>query len=64
MNRKHESLFTPFTLKNLQLKNRLVMAPITTGLNELGELGSQRYLDFYEKSAAGGVGMIITGALA
>ena len=46
-------------LCNLQLKNRILMAPIKTGFgNAKGEI-TQRHIDFYVRRAEGGVALII-----
>jgi 2-enoate reductase len=56
------NLFTPGRIGKLQIKNRIVMAAIgTRGLSELDGRYSQRGIDYLEKRAAGGVGLIITG---
>ena len=48
------ALFTPFTIKGLQIKNRIVMAPMQFGLG----FRSQRARAFYMERAQGGVGAI------
>jgi len=55
-------LFEPGRIGKLSLKNRIVMAPMLTGLAEPIEDGrmSQRDIDFYLARARGGVGLIIT----
>jgi len=47
----------------MELKNRIVMAPMGTGyMNKGGTVGDQ-LTDFYEARAEGGVGLIIVGAI-
>jgi len=55
-------LFEPGRIGRLTLKNRIVMAPMLTGLAEPVEEGrlSQRDIDFYAARAKGGTGLIIT----
>jgi len=55
-------LFEPGEIGGLTLKNRIVMAPMLTGLAEPVEEGrlSPRDIDFYVTRAKGGVGLIIT----
>lgn len=55
-------LFEPGRIGRLTLKNRIVMAPMLTGLAEPVEEGrlSQRDIDFYVARAKGGVGLIVT----
>ncbi len=50
------SLSSPFVLGSFTLKNRLVMAPIVTGMEASVDISAIR--DFYEKRAAGGASMI------
>lgn len=58
-------LFEPGRIGKLTLKNRIVMAPLLTGLTEPVEDGrlSPRDIDFYVARAAGGLGMIITSVM-
>jgi len=56
------NLFQPGKIGKLQIKNRIVMAPMGTGgLIELDGRFSQRGIDYYAARAAGGTGLIITG---
>jgi len=52
-------LFSPFDLAGVKLKNRLVMAPMSTGL--AGENGTVQpsHLAFYRERALGGFGLIV-----
>lgn len=54
-----ETLFRPFALKSLKLKNRIVMAPMTRAMAEGGIPGTAQ-ADYYRKRAAGDVGLILT----
>jgi 2,4-dienoyl-CoA reductase-like NADH-dependent reductase (Old Yellow Enzyme family)/thioredoxin reductase len=52
------TLFQPFRLGSLELRNRLVMPPMVTFLaNESGAV-TQRMIDYYAERARGGVGLI------
>ena len=55
-------LFQPGRIGKLTLKNRLVMAPMgTPSLTGWRGTFSDRLMDYYERRAQGGVGLIITG---
>jgi len=63
MNNKYLSLFTPFKIGNMEVKNRIVMAPIGNGNgHQDGNLKIEE-IDYLEERAKGGVGMIVTGCL-
>ncbi|MFN3312142.1 MAG: NADH:flavin oxidoreductase [Hyphomonas sp.] len=53
------TLFTPFRLKNLELKNRIVMAPMTRSKSPGGVPGED-VADYYARRAAADVGLIVT----
>ena len=56
-------LFEPVKIGTLELKNRIVMAPINSHLGtELGGV-SERLIDYYVERAKGGVSMIISDAM-
>ncbi len=52
-------LFSPFTLKTLQLRNRVVMAPMTRCFSPAG-VPTEAVAEYYARHAAGGVGLIVT----
>ena len=54
-----ETLFRPFRLKNLELKNRIVMAPMTRAMAPEGIPGAPQ-VDYYARRAKGDVGLIIS----
>lgn len=54
-----QSLFKPFTVENLTLPNRIVMAPMTRGFSPSGVPGSD-VAAYYRRRAENGVGLIIT----
>jgi 2,4-dienoyl-CoA reductase-like NADH-dependent reductase (Old Yellow Enzyme family)/thioredoxin reductase len=52
-------LFTPAKIGHLELKNRIVMLPMTTGYTEADETVGNRFIDFFEARAKGGAALII-----
>ncbi|QZH74942.1 MAG: NADH:flavin oxidoreductase [Erythrobacter sp.] len=52
-------LFQPFTIRNLTLKNRVVMAPMTRNFSPEGVPGAD-VAEYYRKRGEGEVGLIIT----
>jgi len=59
MKKNYSKMFEPFLLGQMQLKNRVVLPPMGTGLGEPGGFVSQRTIDYYEARAKGGTGLII-----
>lgn len=57
------ALFQPLDLGFTQLKNRLIMGSMHTGLEEDKE-NLNRLAQFYKERAAGGAGLIVTGGIA
>lgn len=55
----NQSIFTPFELGSLTLKNRIVMAPMTRSFSP-GHVPNQKNIDYYRRRAANDVGLIIT----
>ncbi len=54
-------LLSPTKIGNLELKNKIVMAPLGTGFFDHGFV-TERERTFWKARAEGGVGLIITGA--
>ncbi|SHM64303.1 NADH:flavin oxidoreductase [Chryseobacterium polytrichastri] len=52
-------LFSPFSYKSLQLKNRVVMAPMTRGQSDNG-VPTQQITEYYARRAASDVGLILS----
>ena len=52
-------LFEPHTLKNISLKNRIVMAPMTRNQSP-GGIPTQEVVEYYKRRAKADVGLIIT----
>lgn len=57
------SLFDPLDLGFTQLKNRILMGSMHTGLEERPD-GAERLAAFYAERAAHGVALIVTGGIA
>lgn len=62
-NSPYPALFEPLDLGFTQLKNRMVMGALYTGLEESND-GLQRLAEFYQQRAQADVGLIITGGFA
>jgi len=62
-NTPFKALFQPLDLGFTQLKNRMLMGSMHTGLEEDKE-GLQRLAAFYRERALGGAGLIVTGGIA
>ena len=59
------AILEPGRIGRLEIKNRIVMAPMgTTGLTEPDGRFSPRAIDYYVARARGGTGLIITGLMA
>ncbi|MGA0544178.1 NADH:flavin oxidoreductase [Brevundimonas sp. VNH65] len=54
-----DALFRPFTIKNLTLPNRIVMAPMTRSFSP-GGVPTSDVAAYYRRRAEGGVGLIVT----
>ena len=52
-------LFTPVRIGTMEIRNRIVMLPLTTGYCVNDETVSDRFINFYAERAKGGVGLII-----
>ncbi|MGD0854648.1 MAG: FAD-dependent oxidoreductase [Dehalococcoidia bacterium] len=55
-------LFTPFKIKNLELKNRIVMPPMTTNLADPDGNVTENMINYYAARARGGAGYIVVEA--
>lgn len=56
-------LFEPLKIRDLEIKNRIVMPALGLGYTPKGEVNDV-FSNFYERRAQGGVGLIIIGGLA
>ena len=54
-------LFQPGYIGSLCLKNRLIMAPMQTGMAGVNGEVTQQLIDYFAERASGGVGMVIAG---
>ncbi|WP_379969784.1 NADH:flavin oxidoreductase [Epilithonimonas sp. UC225_85] len=54
-----DALFNPFSYKDLHLKNRIVMAPMTRAQSDNG-VPTQQIADYYARRAASEVGLILS----
>lgn len=59
MKPEHAPLFSPYRLKNLNLPNRIVMAPMTRSFSP-GGLPGEDVARYYRRRAEGGVGLIVS----
>lgn len=57
-----DSLFTPITLGNLELKNRVVMAPMTRSRAEPGDMPTALMAEYYRQRS--GAGLIVSEGIA
>ena len=55
----NQTLFQPFRLKSLKLKNRIVMAPMTRSFSP-GGVPTAKVADYYARRATGEVGLIVS----
>ncbi len=59
----YESLLQPGKIGNLELKNRFVMTPANLSYCTKEGNVTPRLIEFYKKRAAGGVGLMVVGAV-
>ena len=57
-------LWSPFRILDVELRNRFVMLPHFTALEQWGGEPSEDHVAYYGERARGGVGLIITGSQA
>lgn len=55
-------LLSPARIGALEVRNRVVMAPMMVGFAELDGRFSRRHVDYFAARAAGGAGLVITGS--
>lgn len=55
-----KSLFSPFTIKDMELSNRAVMPPMGTALAERGGVVSEALLAYLRRQAVSGAGLLIS----
>ena len=59
MKSNYQHIFTPLTVKNMTIKNRIVMMPMGTNYGEQNGEMSFLHINYYEQRAKGGTGLII-----
>lgn len=59
---KFPKLFSPIRIGTLEVKNRLVFAPVSTELGSPDGKVTPQMLEYYEERARGGVGLVIVEA--
>lgn len=64
MDKKYADLFQPLKIGNLEIKNRIGMAPMApSGMITPDNCFNQRAAEYYVERARGGAGLIITGGI-
>lgn len=56
----YDMLFSPMKIGNIEIKNRIVMAPMCMGFGQYNGCATETMMDYYEERAKGGVGLIFT----
>ena len=59
MKSNYQHIFTPLTVKNMTIKNRITMMPMGTNYGEQNGEMSFLHINYYEQRAKGGTGLII-----
>ncbi len=59
MNKHYPHLLSPFTIRDMTVKNRVVMTPMGTNYGEMSGEMSFLHIHYYEQRAKGGTGLII-----
>ena len=57
-------LFSPLQIGRLELKNRIMMAPMENGMANIGGMVSERLINFFVERARNNVAVIMTGSVA
>ncbi|MDE6124429.1 MAG: FAD-dependent oxidoreductase [Eubacterium sp.] len=57
---EYEKLFSPMKIGNVEIKNRIVMAPMMMGFGQFNGNATEKMINYYEERAKGGTGLIIT----
>ena len=56
----YDMLFPPMKIGNVEIKNRIVMAPMCMGFGQYNGCATETMMNYYEERAKGGVGLIFT----
>ncbi len=57
---KYEMMFSPMKIGNVEIKNRVVMAPMCMGFGQFNGKVTDTMMNYYVERAKGGVGLIFT----
>lgn len=57
---EYSKLFSPMKIGNVEIKNRVVMAPMCMGFGQYNGCATETMMNYYEERAKGGVGLIFT----
>ena len=57
---KYEKLFSPIKIGNVEIKNRIAMAPMLMDFGQFDGRTTAQLMNYYEERAKGGTGLIIT----
>ena len=57
---EYSKLFSPMKIGNVEIKNRIVMAPMCMGFGQYNGCATETMMNYYEERAKGGVGLIFT----
>lgn len=57
---KYDLLFSPMKIGNVEIKNRVVMAPMLMGFGTFNGDATEQMINYYEERAKGGTGLIVT----
>lgn len=57
---KYETLFSPIKIGNVEIKNRICMAPMLMDFGQFDGRTTNQLMDYYEERAKGGTGLIVT----
>ena len=56
----YKMLFSPMKIGNVEIKNRIVMAPMLMDFGQINGNATEQMMNYYEERAKGGTGLIIT----
>ena len=57
---EYNMLFSPLKIGDVEIKNRIVMAPMMMGFGQFNGNATEKMINYYEERAKGGTGLIIT----
>lgn len=56
----YDMLFSPMKIGKVEIKNRIIMAPMCMGFGQYNGCATETMMNYYEERAKGGVGLIFT----